>query len=80
MQVALTCTGGLTADYRYASSASPATLNQFRTDGQTAPLAVGSLPAGATTTCTFKVTLPLNTPAGFASQVASQSLRWELTA
>lgn len=53
------------------------TLDDFADAGE---LAVGTLSADETHLCTFTLTLPGDTPAGYASQVASQSLVWTLSA
>lgn len=55
-------------------STGPALLSAFT--GAT----VGTLAAGASTDCTFTLTLPTGTPSSYASQVASQVLHWTLTA
>lgn len=68
--VTVACTAPATLD----TTATPVALSAF-TGGT-----VGTLAAGADTNCTFTLKLPLGTPAGYASQVASQVLHWTLTA
>lgn len=43
-------------------------------------LAVGSLAPTQSTSCTFTVALPATTPPGYSNQLASQTLKWTLTA
>lgn len=68
--VTVSCTAPATLD----TTASPVVLSSF-TGGT-----VGTLTAGASTDCTFTVTVPTTTPSSYASQVASQVLHWTLTA
>lgn len=70
--VALECTGDLTATHPAVSLTTFAAEDPDR--------ALGSLAATETTDCTFTLSLPATTPAGYASQVASQVLTWTLTA
>lgn len=79
------CTDGGTAYHLcdkamvQVSCTSPSTLNStaialksFTTQ------TVGTLAAGAGTDCTFTVSLPSDTPSGYANQIASQVLVWKL--
>lgn len=66
--VSITCTSPSTLD----TTASPVVLSSF--GAQT----VGTLAAGASTQCTFQVTVPSNASPQIAGQVATQPLVWTL--
>jgi hypothetical protein len=67
MQLAVVCTG--LSPFTYS-----ATVGAF-TGGS-----IGTLAPTGSRNCTFTVTLPTNTPAGFASQYVAQVLTWTLVA
>jgi len=69
VMVEVSCTAPGTLDTTGAAVA----LSSF-TGGNVGPLA-----AGASTDCTFTLTLPAGTPSAYSSQVASQVLHWTLS-
>lgn len=71
LRVALSCTNPVTS----FAAVTPATFA-----AETGPRVIAALGPNAATQCTFTVTLTATSPAGYASQVASQVLRWTLVA
>lgn len=80
-------TGADTTDYNLCTQmhlavtcTTPSTFTYSGTVGAFTGGTIGTLAATASTNCTFTVTLPTTTPAGFASQYLTQALTWTLTA
>lgn len=72
LQVAVACTGGATLTV-------PATSFDAFASGGPYTLTTG-LASGATTSCTFTVSLPSTTAANYSGQTVTQAIVWTLTA
>jgi len=70
-----TVTVACTAPSSVDTTSAPVVLNDF-----SSATTIGTLAAGASTSCTFDVALPNDASAQIAGQIASQPLDWTLTA
>ncbi|HEV7193322.1 MAG TPA: hypothetical protein VGN35_08960 [Jatrophihabitantaceae bacterium] len=80
-------TGADTTDYNLCTQmhlavacSTPSTFTYSGTVGLFTGGSIGALGATVSTNCTFTVSLPSTTPAGYASQYVTQALTWTLTA
>lgn len=77
MHVSVACAGN-SPDTSSLAATTPVTLNNSGYAGNTFTVDTALAPNGSTT-CTYTLTLPSNAPSGYSSQVATQSVQFELT-